>query len=90
MKMLIADIAKDTQLIAPQHTVSCSLNEDGYIFADPLCIRQMLRIFLDNSIKYTPDGGRIEISSSNDGKQMIVKITDNGIGIDKERAKENF
>ena len=90
MKMLIADIAKDTQLIAPQHTVSCSLNEDGYIFADPLCIRQMLRIFLDNSIKYTPDGGRIEISSSNDGKQMIVKITDNGIGIDKEEQKKIF
>ena len=90
MQMLIADIAKDTQLIAPQHTVSCSVNEDGYIFADPLCIRQMLRIFLDNSIKYTPDGGKIEISSHNGGNQMIVKIADNGIGIDKEEQKKIF
>lgn len=90
MKMLIGDIFKDTQLIAPQHTVFCSANEDGYIFADPLCIRQMLRIFLDNSIKYTPDGGKIEISSRNDGNQMIVKISDNGIGIHKEEQKKIF
>uniref|UniRef100_UPI00255CA511 sensor histidine kinase n=1 Tax=Megamonas hypermegale TaxID=158847 RepID=UPI00255CA511 len=90
MKPLIADIAKDTQLIAPQHSVTCSLNEDGYIFADPLCMRQMLRIFLDNSIKYTPDGGKIEISSHNDGNKMIVKISDNGIGIGKEEQKKIF
>lgn len=90
MKPLIADIAKDTQLIAPQHTVECSVNEDGYIFADPLCMRQMLRIFLDNSIKYTPDGGKIEISSVNDGDRMVVKIADNGIGIDKEEQKKIF
>lgn len=90
MKPLIEDIAKDTQLIAPQHSVVCDLNEDGYIFADPLCIRQMLRIFLDNSIKYTPDGGKIRISSQNDGDRMIVKIADNGIGIDKEEQKKIF
>ena len=58
LKPLIADIAKDTQLIAPQHTITCTHNDDGYIFADELVMRQMLRIFLDNSIKYTPDGGK--------------------------------
>ena len=90
MKPLIADIAKDTQLIAPQHSVTCSLNEDGYIFADPLCMRQMLRIFLDNSIKYTPDGGKITISSENKVKHMIVKISDTGIGIAKDKQDKIF
>lgn len=58
LRLLINDITKDTQLIAPQHTVICKQNDDGYILADELVIRQMLRIFLENSIKYTPDGGK--------------------------------
>ena len=62
----------------------------GIFLLTPLCMRQMLRIFLDNSIKYTPDGGKIEISSHNDGNKMIVKISDNGIGIGKEEQKKNI
>jgi signal transduction histidine kinase len=90
LKPLIADIAKDTQLIAPQHTITCTHNDDGYIFADELVMRQMLRIFLDNSIKYTPDGGKITISSENKVKHMIVKISDTGIGIAKDKQDKIF
>lgn len=87
---LIAEITKDTQLIAPQHTVSCIRNDEGYIFADKLVIRQMLRIFLENSIKYTPDGGKILISSENTTEHMIIKIIDNGIGIEKNKQDKIF
>lgn len=90
LKPLIAEITKDTQLIAPQHTVICLQNDDGYIFADKLTIRQMLRIFLENSIKYTPDGGKITISSENKTNHMIIKISDNGIGIAKDKQDKIF
>lgn len=90
LKPLITDITKDTQLIAPQHTVKCLQNDSGFIYADELVIRQMIRIFLENSIKYTPDGGTITISSQNDGKNMIVKLSDNGIGIDKDKQNKIF
>ena len=90
LKPLIADITKDTQLIAPQHTVKCLQNDSGFIYADELVIRQMIRIFLENSIKYTPDGGTITISSQNDGDNMIVKLADNGIGIDKDKQSKIF
>lgn len=90
LRLLINDITKDTQLIAPQHTVICKQNDDGYILADELVIRQMLRIFLENSIKYTPDGGKITISSENKVKHMIVKISDTGIGIAKDKQDKIF
>lgn len=90
LKPLIADITKDTQLIAPQHTVKCLQNDSGFIYADELVIRQMIRIFLENSIKYTPDGGTITLSSKNDGNNMIVKLADNGIGIDKAKQSKIF
>lgn len=90
LRLLINDVTKDTQLIAPQHTVICKQNDDGYILADELVIRQMLRIFLENSIKYTPDGGTITISSENKSHHMIVKLSDNGIGIAKDKQDKIF
>lgn len=90
LKPLIADVTKNTQLVAPQHTVVCFTNEDGSIFADELTIKQMLRIFLENSIKYTPDGGRITISSRRFADDMIVELTDNGIGIAKDQQSKVF
>ncbi len=90
LKPLIADVTKDTQLVAPQHTVTCLKNDDGFIFADKLVIKQMMRIFLENSIKYTPDGGKITISSENDTRQMVIKLSDNGIGIAKDKQDKIF
>ena len=90
LKPLIADVTKNTQLVAPQHTVVCLANEDGSIFADELTIKQMLRIFLENSIKYTPDGGRITISSRRTADDMVVQLTDNGIGIAEDQQSKVF
>ncbi len=90
LQPVILEVVKDTQLVAPQHTVTCKLNESGTIFADKFVIKQMLRIFLENSIKYTPDNGKITISSQNNGKQMIVKLSDNGIGIAKDKQERIF
>lgn len=90
LQPIITEVFKDTQLVAPQHTVSCTQNESGFILADKLVMKQMLRIFLENSIKYTPDGGEITISSHNDGDNMIVKLSDNGIGIAKDKQERIF
>ena len=90
LKPLIADVTKNTQLVAPQHSVVCLANEDGSIFADELTIKQMLRIFLENSIKYTPDGGRITISSRRTADDMVVQLTDNGIGIAEDQQSKVF
>lgn len=90
LRPLIADVTKNTQMVAPQHTVTCLANDDGFIFADELTIKQMLRIFLENSIKYTPDGGKITISSRRIGDFMEVELSDNGIGIAKEQQSKVF
>ena len=35
----------------------------------------------DNSIKYTPDGGKVEINVSDTEKEVALTVSDNGIGI---------
>ena len=46
--------------------------------------KQALRILVDNSIKYTPDGGRIRISAGRQDRRVWMEVADNGIGIPKE------
>ncbi len=55
------------------------------ISADRERIEQVLINILSNSVKYTPDGGKISVSAcdTNDGSIKII-ISDNGIGIPKE------
>ena len=39
---------------------------------------------VSNSIKYTPDGGRIRISAGRQDRRVWMEVADNGIGIPKE------
>jgi len=62
--------------------------------ADRRMLQQILLNFLSNSVKFTPAGGRIEITGEIDGDGcLIIRIADTGIGMteeDLERAFEPF
>ena len=48
---------------------------------DPTRLAQILSNILTNAAKYTPAGGRIEICAWREGREGVVAISDNGIGI---------
>ena len=89
---LIADVMKKMELVTKDHHVELLANEDGMIYGDLVTMRQMLRIFLDNSTKYTPEGGHITVSSkrSANGKFMQVDLSDDGLGIAPENQQKVF
>lgn len=64
------------------------------ILADKDKVSQILLNILDNAVKFTPDGGRVSIMASDDGKgSVVVKVIDTGIGIPKNeipRLGERF
>lgn len=51
------------------------------IFANPVQMRQMVDNLLDNSLKYTPVGGTIRVAGATEQNQIILQISDSGIGI---------
>ncbi len=54
------------------------------LLADKRKLRQILLNLLSNAIKFTPANGRIVISAEMDGKQMVLRVVDTGIGIAEE------
>ena len=60
------------------------------IFGDKDRIEQVITNILSNSIKYTPDGGKIEVYAGYLYNEAYIKIKDNGIGIKNEDLNRIF
>ena len=51
------------------------------ILGNPVRLRQMINNLIGNAIKYTPDGGQIQVIGRLEGKQIILQVCDDGPGI---------
>jgi len=62
------------------------------VTADKIRIAQVINNLLSNSLKFTPENGRITISTKmTDGLQKVkISVSDTGIGIPKEKQKDIF
>jgi signal transduction histidine kinase len=58
--------------------------------ADPLLFNRALTNLIDNSLRFTPDGGRITISVARADHATCVTVTDNGAGISAEYLPRVF
>ena len=57
---------------------------------DPLRLGQALDNLVSNAIKYTPNGGRVSITTAHDGETATIKVSDTGIGIPKGEQAQIF
>jgi len=87
---LICEVIMESKLIDKTHIISCDKNDIIDIFADYKMMKQMLRILIDNSIKFTPEDGKIDISSEVHCKTVKITISDNGIGIPEDEIQNIF
>ncbi|MBC8016660.1 MAG: two-component sensor histidine kinase, partial [Sporomusaceae bacterium] len=87
---LIETIIQETRMIAPHHHIVLDQNDPATVDADGAAIKQMVRIFIENSIKYTPSGGTIRIASRQTGQYLEITIIDTGIGIPKKDQPKVF
>jgi PAS domain S-box-containing protein len=78
-----------------QITVNMDPNIPSFIKCDELRLTQVITNLMTNSIKFTPENGKITLSASKtdekDGEITIrVEVTDNGIGISSEQQTKLF
>lgn len=53
-------------------------------------LAQVVSNLLNNAAKYTPNGGRIELSVEGAGREVVLRVIDNGVGISAEMLPRVF
>jgi two-component system CheB/CheR fusion protein len=71
------------------------LNGETWIDGDPMRLEQIFVNLLHNASKFTPEGGRISLAlavetGSNDDLRAVVRVTDNGAGIESSALPRIF
>jgi signal transduction histidine kinase len=71
-------------------TISYPASGEILLFADMEMIKTILRNLVSNAIKFSNDGGKISISAESAESKVIIKVSDNGIGIDPDNSVKLF
>ncbi len=73
------------------HRFSATLPEEPlHLDADIVRLTQVFINIINNAAKYTPRGGRIRVNAEREGDHVVVRISDNGVGIDAEHLSHLF
>ncbi len=86
----ISELIKDTvelyAHVAEDKNVSlhASSPDDLFLSADANRMRQVMANLMDNAVKYTRSGGRIDLGAFQRGNQAVITIKDTGAGISSE------
>jgi signal transduction histidine kinase len=72
---------------AQRHAILLGLDiasDIGDVTADERKLKQILVNLLTNAVKFTPDGGRVDVSARRDRDDIVIAVADTGIGIAPE------
>ncbi len=61
-----------------------------FVYVDPDRMTEVMTNLVDNAVKYTPKGGTVTLSLKEENKQLLLSVTDTGIGIRAKDQKELF
>lgn len=86
---VVNELLKDSAL-QKSITISCEFSGNDHVFADKDMISAILRNLISNAIKFTYPGGHIVISVEQSLNEIIVSVSDNGIGMRENAIKKLF
>jgi signal transduction histidine kinase len=71
-------------------TINLLIRNNLSVYSDADMLKTVLRNLISNAIKFTNTGGVIEINAEENQKNIIVSVSDNGIGMSAEKMKKLF
>ena len=89
---LIEENKKFFEVIANQKNISIKtiVPTSIIVFADKQMVSTVFRNLISNAIKFTRQGGEIKISAEKDADEILISVSDNGIGIPTNRLEKLF
>ncbi|HTJ75885.1 MAG TPA: ATP-binding protein [Acidimicrobiales bacterium] len=94
LRPLLEDAAGETRLHTTDVEVAVSVDPPGATAdGDPERVHQVVANLLDNAVRYSPPGGRVELRASRSRSSVTIEVCDEGPGIpeqDSTRVFERF
>ncbi|MGI6124277.1 MAG: sensor histidine kinase, partial [Acetivibrionales bacterium] len=87
---LMEEMVRDTKMLETKHNIESHVEPDIIINGDRDRIKQALRIFVDNAIKYTEPGGNITLKLEKEEGYAVAAVIDNGRGIPEKDLPNIF
>jgi len=88
---IVNKVLKDSSFRSKNHQFTVLFPEDfPYVEADPVRIEQVIRNLVDNAVKYSKEETRITIKGELAPGEVVISVTDQGIGIDDEHLNRLF
>lgn len=68
--------------------LECDVNVENCAFADSRMFSTIIRNLINNAVKFTPEGGKIELTAWQEAKKIYVRVKDNGVGMSQEKLDQ--
>lgn len=91
LTQLAGEVLREEEMIYPQHLFLARWGEEPItVYADPGLMKQVIRILMDNSVKYSPETGKVYLRVSRSQGHARVTVQDEGMGIPPEEIPHIF
>lgn len=89
---LARDTAREMRLLATEGGITLENYSRGpaIVEGDELRLRELLAILIDNSLKYSDAGSRVDVRATTGNGKAVIEVTDNGRGIPEEALPKIF
>ncbi len=89
MKEIVEEVFRETEMVVEERQLSCDAQE-SVVYGDKQVMKQAIRVFIDNAVKYTEAGDTISIACRTVRNECEVIIEDSGIGMKKKDLNRIF
>jgi signal transduction histidine kinase len=74
----------------PQRNINSAIGEQIYIIGENLLLEMLVNNLIENALKYSPKNKEINIALQQNNNQILLKVSDEGLGIENEEKKKVF
>ncbi len=87
---VLDDMVDGYRVVNTTHKITFNGDAEITVDTDKNMLLESVRTLVDNAIKYTPAGGKINVSSFLEGEKAVIRVTDTGVGISAEDLPKVF
>ena len=85
-----SEVLREIEMIDQTHRFTSEIHPSVIVMGDDGMLKQLMRILMDNSIKYTPENGQISLRVGIREGHAVIAVQDEGVGIPEDAITNIF